>query len=131
MAARPQSFQTSPAAHGRNAPAPRSGSSSRSQLLHAWQVAASPPLERIILKSIRTSVIATLGLVTCLSVTPMTQAQSSDTPSLMPVPAHLQRTTGAFPLNGKLGVKLAGYTEPRLERARERFLQRLSLIHIS
>ena len=44
----------------------------------------------------------------------------------MPVPAHMQRTTGAFPINGKLGVKLEGYTEPRLERARERFLQRLT-----
>ena len=44
----------------------------------------------------------------------------------MPVPAHMQRTTGAFPINGKLGVKLDGYTEPRLELARERFLQRLA-----
>lgn len=79
------------------------------------------------MKSIRVSIVAILGLVTCLCLTsPMAQAQSSDQPSLMPVPAHLQRTTGAFPINGKLGVKLEGYTEPRLERARERFLQRLS-----
>ena len=83
------------------------------------------------MKSIRISVLTTLGLLTCLSLSslglsPMTQAQSSDSPSLMPVPAHMQRTTGAFPINGKLGVKLEGYTEPRLERARERFLQRLT-----
>jgi hexosaminidase len=44
----------------------------------------------------------------------------------MPVPAHLQRTSGAFVINGSLGVKLDGYTEPRLERARERFLRRLA-----
>ena len=78
------------------------------------------------MKSIRVSILATLGLVTCLSLSSMTQAQSSDSPSLMPVPAHLQRTAGDFPINGTLGVKFEGYTEPRLERARERFLQRLS-----
>jgi hexosaminidase len=83
------------------------------------------------LKSNRVSILATLGLLTCLGISPlglssMAQAQSSDMPSLMPLPAHMQRTTGAFPINGSLGVKLEGYTEPRLERARERFLQRLA-----
>lgn len=44
----------------------------------------------------------------------------------MPVPAQMQRTSGYFPINGKLGIKLEGYTEPRLVRARQRFLERMA-----
>lgn len=46
--------------------------------------------------------------------------------SLMPMPAHVQRGQGQFLLDGDLDVQLAGYTEPRLVDARERFLERLA-----
>ena len=55
----------------------------------------------------------------------MVQAQISDLP-IMPLPAHSQRGSGAFVVDRSIGVAFEGYTEPRLERARDRFLQRLS-----
>lgn len=44
----------------------------------------------------------------------------------MPLPAHVVRGQGQFPINGKFGIKFQGYTEPRLARARQRFLDTLS-----
>jgi hexosaminidase len=55
----------------------------------------------------------------------MVQAQNSELP-IMPLPAHSQRGSGVFVVDRSIGVALEGYTEPRLERARDRFLERLS-----
>ncbi|HVJ07811.1 MAG TPA: family 20 glycosylhydrolase [Acidisarcina sp.] len=44
----------------------------------------------------------------------------------MPLPEHAQVGTGAFPIDGSLGIKLEGYTEPRLVHAQQRFLDRLA-----
>jgi hexosaminidase len=46
--------------------------------------------------------------------------------NLMPMPAHVQRDAGQFVLDGNFDVQLAGYTEPRLLNARDRFLDRLT-----
>jgi len=46
--------------------------------------------------------------------------------NLMPMPAHVQRGAGQFVLDGNFDVQLAGYTEPRLVNARDRFLDRLT-----
>jgi hexosaminidase len=46
--------------------------------------------------------------------------------NLMPMPAHVQRGEGQFLLDGNFDVQLAGYTEPRLLSARERFLEHLT-----
>ena len=52
-------------------------------------------------------------------------AQSTEL-NLMPMPAHVQRGAGQFVLDGNFAVQLAGYTEPRLLNARDRFLDRLT-----
>lgn len=60
-----------------------------------------------------------LGTATALG------AQSAEL-NLMPTPAHVLRGEGQFILDGNFDVQLAGYTEPRLLNARERFLDRLT-----
>jgi hexosaminidase len=45
---------------------------------------------------------------------------------IMPLPAHSVSGQGSFPIDGGFQFVLAGYTEPRLERARERFLDELA-----
>ncbi len=44
----------------------------------------------------------------------------------MPLPAHAVQGQGQFLIGGNFGIKLEGYTEPRLLRARQRFLDTLS-----
>jgi hexosaminidase len=44
----------------------------------------------------------------------------------MPLPAQIQRGAGSFLVDGSFGVALEGYTEPRLDRARQRFLKTLT-----
>ena len=44
----------------------------------------------------------------------------------MPLPAHAVPGNGEFVIDGAFGIELKGYTEPRLERARQRFLDILS-----
>lgn len=44
----------------------------------------------------------------------------------MPLPAQVQQGQGEFFIDGNLGIALKGHTEPRLERARQRFLDTLS-----
>ena len=43
----------------------------------------------------------------------------------MPLPAHAVAGSGSLPVDGGLQVVFEGYTEARLERARDRFVQRL------
>lgn len=44
----------------------------------------------------------------------------------MPLPAHYERGSGEFIIDGSFGITLKGYKEARLERARQRFLDTLS-----
>ena len=44
---------------------------------------------------------------------------------IMPLPAHAVPGSGSLSINAGLQVRLEGYTEPRLERARDRFLAHL------
>lgn len=46
--------------------------------------------------------------------------------SIMPLPAHAVAGTGSFPIDASFPIVIEGYTEPRLERARERFIANLS-----
>jgi hexosaminidase len=46
--------------------------------------------------------------------------------SIMPLPAHAVAGTGTFPISGSFPIVTEGYTEPRLERAKSRFLASLS-----
>src|SRR5277367_808942 len=45
---------------------------------------------------------------------------------IMPLPAHAVEGTGSLSINNGLDVVFDGYTEPRLERARDRFLANLA-----
>ncbi len=45
---------------------------------------------------------------------------------LMPLPAQVKPGTGEFVINNGFGIALEGYQEPRLERAKQRFLNILS-----
>lgn len=71
-----------------------------------------------------------LVLALCASALPPSLAQTAPTPIAastgMPQPASLQVQPGFLLLDGRFQVQLTGYTEPRLERARDRFLQRLT-----
>src|SRR5277367_4338853 len=46
--------------------------------------------------------------------------------SIMPLPAHAVEGTGSLSIGHGLDVVFEGYTEPRLERARDRFLANLA-----
>lgn len=44
----------------------------------------------------------------------------------MPMPSHLSWGKGEFVVDGTFGIEVKGYSEPRLEHARQRFLDVLS-----
>lgn len=68
-----------------------------------------------------------LFLLSCaLSVPSSLRAQTTAPLPIMPLPAHVVPGHGQFPINGNFGVTLEGHTEPRLVRARQRFLDTLS-----
>lgn len=67
------------------------------------------------------------ALIVCLLYLPLNSpAQDTKTLSVMPLPAHAIQGKGEFFIDGTFGIVLKGYTEPRLERARQRFLDTLS-----
>lgn len=62
-----------------------------------------------------------------LSAVPIAHAQADSSLSLMPLPAHIRFGSGRFIIaNNGFNVVLEGYKEPRLERARMRFLGTMS-----
>ncbi|WP_263368738.1 beta-N-acetylhexosaminidase [Edaphobacter bradus] len=77
------------------------------------------------LSNSRLAVLVTLSLVFC-TLPFHVRAQQVDSLPIMPLPAHVERGEGEFLINGNFGVALQGYKEPRLERARQRFLDTLS-----
>ncbi len=54
------------------------------------------------------------------------QAETPASLPLMPMPADVRLGAGEFLINNGFGVSLEGYQEPRLERAKQRFLVTLS-----
>jgi hexosaminidase len=54
------------------------------------------------------------------------RAQSSADLNVMPLPAKVQRGSGALKIDDSFSVAFAGYKEPRLERAGQRFLATLN-----
>jgi len=53
-------------------------------------------------------------------------AQAPPSLNLMPMPASVQTGTGALRIDSSFSIALAGHTEPRLDRAVQRFLRQLS-----
>ena len=54
------------------------------------------------------------------------RAQEPGPLQIMPLPSHAVQSEGEFLIDGQFGIELKGYSEPRLERARQRFLDTLS-----
>ena len=54
------------------------------------------------------------------------RAQASAELNVMPLPANCQMGSGSLKIDGAFSVVLAGYKEPRLERALDRFTRQLS-----
>jgi hexosaminidase len=67
-----------------------------------------------------------LGITLCVLLSPaMTKAQQPAL-NLMPLPANVQSGAGSLRIDSTFLVAFIGYTEPRLERAGERFLRQLA-----
>jgi len=69
-----------------------------------------------------------LGILPFLSLAALASPSSAQTrlPSnLMPQPANIKQTAGALRIDANFTVALSGHTEPRLQRASERFLTQL------
>ena len=75
----------------------------------------------------RLSVKALLGFVVyTLGSAPNARAQEEISLPVMPLPSRSVSGEGEFLIDGTFGIELKGYTEPRVERARQRFLDTLS-----
>ncbi len=72
----------------------------------------------------RSFVASLFCLLMVLGIASKTNAENA--PSLMPLPAHMTTGDGQLTIDTGFTVKLEGYTEPRLERARVRFIERLA-----
>jgi len=69
--------------------------------------------------------ICAIGFALLLCATSAT-AQDQAKLNLMPLPANLQTGSGSLRVDSSFSVSLAGHTEPRLDRAVQRFLRQLS-----
>ncbi len=75
------------------------------------------------IKSFASAVLlASFELFTVVSVT---HAQSPIPLNVMPLPAKVQRAEGALKIDASFTIAFAGYREPRLDRAGQRFLREL------
>ena len=71
-------------------------------------------------------IVFSLLVLSLLSPARIVRAQGKSSLPIMPLPAHVVQGEGEFPIDGNFGIALKGYKEPRLERARQRFLDTLS-----
>jgi len=71
-------------------------------------------------------IVFSLLALSLLSPARIVRAQGKSSLPIMPLPAHVVQGEGEFPIDGNFGIALKGYKEPRLERARQRFLDTLS-----
>ncbi len=65
-------------------------------------------------------------LVLCVLLYPMMTTAQQPALNLMPLPASAQSGTGSLAVDASFSVTFTSYTEPRLERAGERFLRQLA-----
>src|SRR5258708_33639878 len=99
----------------------------RKQVLHSTCQTLSALHRRIFRTMAQNARLQNLGiLVLCiLSYRAMTTAQQSAL-NLMPLPGSTRSGTGSLQVDASFSIALTGYTEPRLERAGERFLRQLA-----
>ena len=69
---------------------------------------------------------ANVALLLCPLVFAGSMCAEQPALNIMPLPARVEQGVGEFPIDGSFGIALQGYKEPRLERARQRFLDTLS-----
>jgi len=69
-----------------------------------------------------------LGLLVlgALMAYPSAKAQAQRPLYLMPIPSSVQIGTGQLPIDSSFSIGFTGYTEPRLDRAAQRFLRQVS-----
>ena len=65
-------------------------------------------------------------LVFCILLYPAMTTAQQPASNLMPLPESAQYGTGSLAVDSSLSVVFTGYTEPRVERAAERFLRQLA-----
>ena len=64
-----------------------------------------------------------LWIACCVSILSLSLFAQVENPlPVMPLPAHAVQGQGQFVIDGSFGITLEGYTEPRLKRAQQRFL---------
>ncbi len=70
---------------------------------------------------------SSLWIACCVSILSLSLFAQVENPlPVMPLPAHAVQGQGQFVIDGNFGITLEGYTEPRLKRAQQRFLDTLS-----
>jgi hexosaminidase len=88
----------------------------------------------MLLTQIRLGKLALFVCIAALMPPPSSLAQAlsvqakpvaEDSLNLMPMPAAVARSNGSFSIDSGFSMVFSGYSEPRLERARERFLRTL------
>jgi hexosaminidase len=90
-------------------------------MLHFWLISGDA-LMKILVPGRLTPVL--LFVFAVLLQVHAVKAQSTE-PALMPMPMQMEMGDGHFPIDGKLSIALAGYSEPRLALAKERFFETL------
>src|SRR5260370_7797582 len=65
-------------------------------------------------------------LVLCVLSYPAMTTAREPVLNLMPLPANMQSGTGSLAVDSAFSIAFTGYSEPRLERAGERFLKQLA-----
>jgi hexosaminidase len=98
-----------------------------------WFRVVASHLSRIFVPVMETSCVLNARLRICLvpvvlaSLLPLFKSSlSAQTLPIMPLPATVVPGAGSFSIDGGFQISLEGYTEPRLERARQRFLDNLA-----
>jgi hexosaminidase len=78
------------------------------------------------MRKTRVSVAAILSFAFGVAFPAGASAQAETELPMMPLPAHVLRGSGSFPIDGGFQIEFEGHNEPRLVRARDRFLANLS-----
>jgi hexosaminidase len=70
--------------------------------------------------------LQSFGTILCVLLYPAMTTAQQPALNLMPLPANVQSGTGSLRVDSTFSVAFTGYTEPRLDRAGERFLRQLA-----
>src|SRR5260370_10519558 len=65
-------------------------------------------------------------LVLCVLLYPAMTTAQQPVLDLMPLPANMQSGTGSLAVDSSFSITFTGYSEPRLQRAGERFMKQLA-----